>query len=38
VEGEISAMALYAGTGVGAVNASQPAADVVADLVSELGG
>jgi NAD(P)H-dependent flavin oxidoreductase YrpB (nitropropane dioxygenase family) len=37
VEGEISAMALYAGTGVGAVNASQPAADVVADLVSELG-
>ena len=36
VAGEISAMALYAGTGVGAVTAIQPAADVVADLVSGL--
>jgi nitronate monooxygenase len=36
VEGEIAAMAMYAGTGVGDVTAVQPAADVVADLVSQL--
>jgi nitronate monooxygenase len=35
-EGNIAAMALYAGTGVGAVLAVQPAADVVAELVSRL--
>jgi nitronate monooxygenase len=35
--GNIDAMALYAGTGVGSVQAVQPAADVVADLVSLLG-
>jgi nitronate monooxygenase len=37
VVGHVEAMALYAGTGVGSVNAVQPAADVVADLVSLLG-
>lgn len=36
VVGHVEAMALYAGTGVGAVHAVQPAADVVADLVSLL--
>ncbi len=36
--GRIDAMALYAGTGVGSVTAVQPAADVVADLVSSTGG
>jgi NAD(P)H-dependent flavin oxidoreductase YrpB (nitropropane dioxygenase family) len=35
--GHIDAMALYAGTGVGDVNAVLPAAEVVADLVSQLG-
>jgi nitronate monooxygenase len=35
--GHIDAMALYAGTGVGAVTAVLPAAEVVADLVSQLG-
>jgi nitronate monooxygenase len=34
--GEIEAMALYAGTGVGAVTRVEPAADIVADLVSLL--
>jgi hypothetical protein len=34
--GHVEAMALYAGTGVGSVNAVQPAAEVVADLVSLL--
>jgi nitronate monooxygenase len=36
VDGHVEAMALYAGTGVGAVTAVQPAAAVVADLVSLL--
>jgi nitronate monooxygenase len=36
VEGHIEAMALYAGTGVGTIHQTQPAADVVADLVSDL--
>lgn len=36
VAGEIAAMALYAGTGVGDVRAVMPAADVVQDLVSGL--
>ena len=35
--GHIDAMALYAGTGVGAITALLPAAQVVADLVSQLG-
>jgi len=35
--GHINAMALYAGTGVGDVTAALPAAEVVADLVSQLG-
>ena len=35
--GHIDAMALYAGTGVGAVTSLLPAAQVVADLVSQLG-
>jgi NAD(P)H-dependent flavin oxidoreductase YrpB (nitropropane dioxygenase family) len=35
-EGDIAAMALYAGAGVGEVRVVQPAADVVADLVSAL--
>ena len=35
--GHIDAMALYAGTGVGAIAALLPAAQVVADLVSQLG-
>jgi nitronate monooxygenase len=34
--GHVEAMALYAGTGVGAVTAVRPAAEVVADLVSRL--
>jgi nitronate monooxygenase len=38
VVGHVEAMALYAGTGVGSVNAVQPAVDVVADLVSLLSG
>ncbi|MDX6200455.1 MAG: nitronate monooxygenase [Actinomycetota bacterium] len=37
VEGEIAAMALYAGTGVGDVTAVVPAADVVRELVAGLG-
>jgi nitronate monooxygenase len=37
VTGHVEAMALYAGTGVGSVNAVQRAADVVAELVSLLG-
>jgi len=36
MQGEISAMAMYAGTGVGEVTGSQSAADIVADLVSEV--
>jgi NAD(P)H-dependent flavin oxidoreductase YrpB (nitropropane dioxygenase family) len=36
--GEISAMALYAGTGVGAVTRSQPAAEIVAELCGPLEG
>jgi nitronate monooxygenase len=36
VEGDIAAMALYAGMGVGAINNVQSAADVVAELVSAL--
>jgi hypothetical protein len=36
VEGHAEAMALYAGTGVGEVREVQPAAHVVADLVSML--
>lgn len=35
--GHVDAMALYAGTGVGDVTAVLPAAEVVADLVSQLG-
>jgi nitronate monooxygenase len=35
-EGHVEAMALYAGTGVGDVTAIGPAADVVAELTSEL--
>ena len=35
-EGEITAMAMYAGTGVGDVHSVQPAADVVAELVPGL--
>ena len=34
--GDIAAMALYAGTSVGAVDRRQPAAEVVAELMSEL--
>ena len=34
--GRIDAMALYAGSGVGAVTRVEPAAAVVADLVSRL--
>ncbi|MCU1589636.1 MAG: 2-nitropropane dioxygenase [Frankiales bacterium] len=37
VEGEVAAMALYAGEGVGSVTDVSPAADVVAELVSGLG-
>jgi len=36
VEGRIDAMALYAGMGVGSVTSVQPAADLVAELVSRL--
>ena len=36
VEGEIAAMALYAGQGVGAVTGVRPAADVVSELVGAL--
>jgi nitronate monooxygenase len=38
VEGEVAAMALYAGTGVGNVRQVLPAADVVRDLLGELVG
>ena len=37
MQGDIAAMALYAGTGVGSVHDVQPAADVVRELVSSLG-
>jgi len=37
VEGNVAAMALYAGEGVGDVNEVRPAAAVVADLVAKLG-
>ena len=37
VEGEIAAMALYAGTGVGDVRMITPASDVIAELVADLG-
>jgi nitronate monooxygenase len=37
VEGNVAAMALYAGEGVGDVNDVRPAAAVVADLVAKLG-
>jgi NAD(P)H-dependent flavin oxidoreductase YrpB (nitropropane dioxygenase family) len=36
-EGAIAAMALYAGTGVGAVIGTRPAADIVTELVSGIG-
>jgi hypothetical protein len=36
VRGQISAMALYAGTSVGAVTGRAPAADIVAELLSAL--
>jgi hypothetical protein len=36
VHGRISAMALYAGTSVGAVTGRAPAADIVAELLSAL--
>jgi nitronate monooxygenase len=36
VEGDVEAMALYAGAAVGAVNDIRPAAEVVADLMSAL--
>jgi NAD(P)H-dependent flavin oxidoreductase YrpB (nitropropane dioxygenase family) len=36
VEGDVAAMALYAGQGVGAVSDVRPAADVVNELVGEL--
>jgi nitronate monooxygenase len=34
VDGDVAAMALYAGTGVGAVTAIQPAADLISDLMA----
>ena len=37
VEGDVAAMALYAGEGVGDVREVRPAADVVAELVAKLG-
>ena len=37
VDGDVAAMALYAGTGVGAVTAIQPAADLIGDLMTALG-
>jgi nitronate monooxygenase len=37
VEGDVAAMALYAGEGVGDVHDVRPAAEVVADLVAQLG-
>jgi NAD(P)H-dependent flavin oxidoreductase YrpB (nitropropane dioxygenase family) len=37
VEGNVAAMALYAGEGVGDVREVRPAADVVAELVAKLG-
>ena len=37
VEGNVAAMALYAGEGVGDVREVRPAAAVVADLVAKLG-
>lgn len=37
VEGNVAAMALYAGEGVGEVHEVRPAAAVVADLVAKLG-
>jgi nitronate monooxygenase len=36
VEGQLDAMALYAGSGVGSVTAVRPAAEVVADLMTAL--
>jgi nitronate monooxygenase len=36
VEGRVEAMAMYAGTGLGAVTCIRPAADVVAELAAEL--
>jgi hypothetical protein len=37
VEGNVAAMALYAGEGVGDVREIRPAAAIVADLIANLG-
>lgn len=37
VDGDVAAMALYAGTGVGAVTAIRPAAELIGDLMAALG-
>jgi nitronate monooxygenase len=34
VDGDVAAMALYAGAGVGAITAIQPAADLISDLIT----
>jgi nitronate monooxygenase len=34
VDGDVAAMALYAGTGVGAITAIRPAADLISDLMA----
>lgn len=37
VDGDVRAMALYAGAGVGAITAIRPAADLISDLMNGLG-